>query len=91
VFAPATAAGVGGQEDSRHRDENDADRNVDAEDPVPARAFGQQAAGEYADRRRRPGDGAVEAERAIALGAFRESHGEDRECGRRDERQRQSR
>jgi hypothetical protein len=28
----------------------------------------------------------AEPERAIALGAFRESHGEDREGGRRDER-----
>jgi hypothetical protein len=59
AFASATAASVDGQEDSRHRDENYADRNVDPEDPVPARALGEQTTCEYPDRPRHPGDGAV--------------------------------
>src|SRR5215216_2653648 len=40
AFAPAAVASVDGQEDSRHRDEKNADRNVDEEDAVPTWAAG---------------------------------------------------
>jgi hypothetical protein len=94
VTAPATSkrsllgrvAGVDGQEDSRQRDQKDADRNVDEEDPTPAHAVGEQTACDHPDRRRDPSDGTEGPERAIAFGAFRESHREDGEDGRRYER-----
>src|SRR5205085_2054313 len=63
-------------------DEDHADRDIDEEDPAPARPVGQQPAGDHADGRRRPAHGAVDPEGAVPLLTLGEGDGEDRERGR---------
>lgn len=82
ALAPRAVIGVDDQEDSRQCDQQDADRNVDEEDPTPAHAVGEHTACDHPGRRRDPGDGTEGPQRAIAFGAFREGHREDREHGR---------
>ena len=60
---------------------DDADRDVDEEDPVPVDRLGQDAAGEQADRAAGRGDEAVDADRLrllARLGEHRHDHAEDR-------------
>jgi hypothetical protein len=90
AVALAAVASVDGQEAGRRGDEQHADGDVDEEDPVPAWPVGEQPAGDHPDRRRDPGDGAVDAQHAVALGAFGEGHGEEREGGRRQQRRPQT-
>ena len=67
--ARRTDAGRHGQHEPG--DEHDADGHVHEEHPLPAGSGGQRAAGDRADRGGRPGDGAEDAEGAVACGALR--------------------
>ena len=58
------------------------DRDVDEQDPAPVQAAGQDAAEQHPGRAPGAGDGAPDAERAVALGAFGEGGGDDRQRGR---------
>ena len=62
---------------------DDADREVDEEDPVPAQRLGEQPAGEQAERAAGDRDEHVRAHRAGALGGLRELGDDDREDHRR--------
>jgi len=75
-----------GHDPQRQDERDDADRNVDEEDPGPRERVGEdpaeeQADGAAADRDRRP-----HAHRFGPLRAFSEGRGHDREGGRRHER-----
>ena len=64
----------------------DADRHVDEQDPLPAQVLGQHAAEQHARGAARAGDGAPDAQRAVALGALGEGVGHDRQRGGGDQR-----
>ena len=64
----------------------DADRHVDEQDPLPAEVLGEHAAEQHARGAARAGDGAPDAQRAVALGALGEGVGHDRQRGGGDER-----
>ena len=68
------------------RDQHGADRHVDEQDPAPAQRLGEHAAEQRARRSAAGGDGAPDAQRAVALGPFGEGRRDDRQRGRRDDR-----
>ena len=75
-------------EQGHQHQRQDADRDVDEEDPLPARVLREDAAEEHADRRAGAGDPAEDAERLVPLRALREGDGRDREDRRREDRSR---
>ena len=72
-------------EDPRHHESDDADRDVDEEDPLPAEAVDEQAAGERADEGRDTGGGAPQSHGGAAT-IRREGAGDDGHGLRRHER-----
>ena len=71
------------QEPGQHEQADDADRDVDVEDPVPADVVGQQAAEGRADDERDAEHGAEQALVAAALGRG-EQVADDRERDREE-------
>ena len=67
-----------------------ADRDVDEEDPRPAEGARQRAPEKHTGRTAAAGHGTPDAERLIALPAFAEQRGQHRESRGRDERGAQS-
>ena len=70
----------------RQRDRDQADRDVDVEDPLPAEVLGEDPAEQHADRAACAGDRAPDREGLVALDALGERGREDRERRRRDDR-----
>ena len=70
----------------REHEREDPDRDVDEEDPLPARVLGEHAASEHADRGAGATDRSPDAERLVAFGAFGERGHDDRQRRRRDQR-----
>ena len=67
-----------------------ADRNVDEEDPRPAQGAGQRAAKQHASRTAAAGGGAPDPEGEIALATFPEGRRQDRQGRRRQQRRTES-
>ena len=74
------------QQQRRQRDCGDADGHVDEEDPGPAQVRRQDAPEQDAGGGAAAGRSAVDAQREIALTAFRERRHQQRECGRSEQR-----
>ena len=70
----------------RQRDDGDADREVDEEDPVPAEHVGEDAAEQHAEAAATRGHEPEDAHRLRALGRLREERHHQRERDRRDDR-----
>ncbi len=75
-----------GQQARRQRGGGQADRHVDEQDPFPAGPLGQHPAEQHADGAARPGHGAPDAQRLVALSTLGEDHGDHRQRGRREQR-----
>ena len=74
------------QQQGADRDERDANRDVDEEDPRPGERARQEAAEQHAGRGAAAGDRAPDAERDVALAALGEGRRQDRERGGREQR-----
>ena len=74
------------EEDRREREGDDADGDVDEEDPLPAEGVREDASEQHARGGTEAADGAPHAEGDVAVAPFGEGDGEDRERGRRDDR-----
>jgi hypothetical protein len=91
VEALGAALGATLQEQSRgERRRNQADRDVDEQHPAPGQAAREDPAEQHAGRAAGARDGAPDAERAVALGAFGERGRDDRKRRRRDDRRAES-
>src|SRR5262249_27852581 len=73
------------EQDGRQREAEQADRDVDEEDPLPAQRVGQDAAEQDAGDRADRADRAPEAEGGVALLALGEGRGQDGERRGRDQ------
>ena len=73
-------------EPEREHERGDADRDVDEEDPWPGEVLRQHAAENQADGGAADRDRCPDAQRPRALLALGERRGDDRKCGRRDQR-----
>src|SRR5579859_5208381 len=72
-------------EQRRQPDDDGPDRDVDEEDPGPVDRAGEDAAEQHAGRAAAPGDRSPDAEREVAVLAFLEGRGQDRERRGREE------
>ena len=80
------ASWLSSQQDRRQHESGDTDRHVDEEDPLPAEGVGQDSPEQYAGHGAEAADRTPGAEGDVALTAFAERRGEDRQCGRGDDR-----
>ena len=80
--------GAGALRDQAHGGDrgDDADRDVDEQDPLPAEQVGEDAADEHAGGAAGAAHGAPRRQRAVALRPLAERRREDRERRRRDDR-----
>lgn len=77
--ARATRVPTLGQQAPAQREHDDRDRDVDEEHAFPAERGGDRAADHQAGGRADPADPAPDAERPVALGAFREDRHQEGE------------
>jgi hypothetical protein len=80
---PGAVRAVVADEAERAGEDERAEREVDEQHPAPARALREDAAEEHAGCCAESGDRAPDAERLVAVDAFLERRGHERERGRR--------